>query len=146
MGSWYEYSVGSNALSALLMERRTVATLSSTTPAHFGVRVEAAFRKGRGFCFFVRRAWRALFQRAYEQAVVLSNDADLVTPVSMVRDELRLPIGVVFPCTNPGRSPVASLRKAATFTRNVHEGALKASLYLNHLTDAVGTFSKPPAW
>ena len=86
------------------------------------------------------------FQRRYEQAIVLSNDADLVTPVGMVRTELGLPVGVVFPCTNAGRSPVASLRKVATFTRNVHEGAIKASQFLNHLTDATGTFSKPPTW
>jgi hypothetical protein len=86
------------------------------------------------------------FQRAYEQAIVISNDADLVTPVGMVRDALQLPVGVVFPCTRAGRSPVASLRKVATFTRNVHEGALKASLFLNHLDDAKGAFSKPPTW
>jgi hypothetical protein len=86
------------------------------------------------------------FQRRYEQAIVLSNDADLVTPVGMVRTELGRPVGIVLPCTNAGRSPVTSLRKVATFTRNVHEGAIKASQFLNHLTDATGTFSKPPTW
>jgi len=85
-------------------------------------------------------------RRNYEQAIVISNDSDLATPVMMVRDEFHLPIGVIFPCTNPGRSPTAMLRKASTFCRNVHEKALKRSQFLNHLTDAKGTFSKPATW
>ncbi len=78
------------------------------------------------------------FRRNYEQAIVISNDSDLATPVRMVREELKLPIGVIFPCTNRGRAPTALLRQAATFTRNVHVKALARAQFLNHLTDATG--------
>jgi hypothetical protein len=37
------------------------------------------------------------FQKRYEVAVVISNDADLVLPISIPRDELGLPVGVVNP-------------------------------------------------
>jgi hypothetical protein len=86
------------------------------------------------------------FRREYEQAIVVSNDSDLATPVRMVREELKLPVGVVFPCTNRGRAPTALLRNAATFTRNVHQAALQRSQFLNHLTDAKGDFSRPASW
>lgn len=86
------------------------------------------------------------FRHEYQQAIVISNDSDLATPVRMVRDELKLPMGVIFPCTNPGRAPTASLRQAATFTRNVHSKALKTSQFLNHLTDGTGSFSRPAKW
>jgi hypothetical protein len=86
------------------------------------------------------------FRHEYEQAIVISNDSDLATPVRMVRDELKLPMGVVFPCTNRGRAPTALLRQAARFVRNVHESALARSQFLNHLSDAKGAFSKPDTW
>ena len=85
------------------------------------------------------------FRREYEQALVVSNDTDLATPIRMVREELKLPIGVLFPCTN-GRHPNKKLIDAATFRRDIREAALKRSLFLNNLTDANGTFTKPPGW
>jgi hypothetical protein len=86
------------------------------------------------------------FRRKYEQAIVVSNDTDLATPIRMVRDELKLPIGVVFPCTNENRRPNKTLKDAATFWRAVREPAVKRSLFLNNLTDKAGAFSKPSGW
>ena len=37
----------------------------------------------------------------YEQAVVISNDADLALPIGMVRDKLGFPIGIVNPNLGP---------------------------------------------
>ncbi len=36
----------------------------------------------------------------YEQALVVSNDSDLALPIKMVRDKLRLPVGIVNPSAN----------------------------------------------
>jgi len=86
------------------------------------------------------------FRGNYDQAIVVSNDTDLATPIRMVRDELKKPIGIVFPCTNGNRRPNNSMKKAATFCREVREAALKRSKFLNALSDAKGTFSKPSHW
>lgn len=65
------------------------------------------------------------FRKDYERAIVVSNDSDLATPIRMVRDELKLPIGVVFPCTNPNRSKSGHLLKVATFYHDVWVSTLK---------------------
>lgn len=86
------------------------------------------------------------FKRGYDQALVISNDSDLATPIQMVRDDLKLRIGVIFPSLNKKQNPTAKLRNAASYWNRVRESALKQSQFLNHLTDAKGQFSKPPSW
>lgn len=86
------------------------------------------------------------FDGDYEQALVVSNDSDLVLPIKMVRDELHLPVGVVNPNTDPRAPMPANLRQAATFTRQLHKGALRASLFPESLKDAKGVIRKPAGW
>jgi hypothetical protein len=47
------------------------------------------------------------FRGKYEVAVVISNDSDFVLPIQIVRDELKLPVGVVNPRGHPSRELLA---------------------------------------
>jgi uncharacterized LabA/DUF88 family protein len=80
----------------------------------------------------------------YEVAVIVSNDSDLVEAVRVVRDDLRMPIGVL----NPHRKskPSYHLLKHASFFKVIREGALAASQFPATLEDARGTFRKPEVW
>lgn len=82
------------------------------------------------------------FEKDYEQAVVISNDSDLQTPIELVRTKLHLPVGVVFP-TSRGRHPSQVLRKTATFVREIREKLLRESQF-PAVVD--GSIHKPVGW
>jgi hypothetical protein len=82
------------------------------------------------------------FRERYEVAVVISNDSDLVLPISIVRDELRLPVGVV----NPRGHPSYELRRVSTFFKRIRASVLAASQLPETLRDAQGTITKPAGW
>ena len=87
------------------------------------------------------------YEGDYEQALVISNDSDLALPIGMVRNKLRLPVGVVNP--NPeakGNYTPTELRQAATFLRRIRLNALRNSQFSDALTDDTGTFHKPADW
>jgi len=86
------------------------------------------------------------FRSDFEQAVVISNDSDLAMPVEIVAKELKLPVGVVFPCSRPGRHPSVTLRSAATFTREIRDKTLAACQLPPTLSDAHGSITKPSRW
>jgi hypothetical protein len=86
------------------------------------------------------------FDGDFEQAVIISNDSDLVLPVDVVKSKFKRPVGVVYPCTRPNRTPSVALQKVATFTREIREPTLRASQFASPLTDADGTFTKPAKW
>ena len=87
------------------------------------------------------------YEGMYEQALVISNDADLAFPIRVVRDRLNLPIGVVNPSIDAGISPTpTSLKNAATFLRRIRANTLINSQFPNTLTDHNGVFSKPTDW
>jgi hypothetical protein len=79
----------------------------------------------------------------YQVAILLSNDSDLVEPVKIVRNELKLPVGVLNP--RPA-SPSHELRKYATFVKPIRKGVLVASQFPQTLTDKTGAFHKPSIW
>ncbi len=83
------------------------------------------------------------FRKKYEQAVVISNDSDLKTPIELVRKELELPVGVVFPNLDPRRQPSQSLKKVALFVREIRKNALSES-QLPAIVD--GQIHKPTEW
>jgi uncharacterized LabA/DUF88 family protein len=83
------------------------------------------------------------YQGAYQVAILLSNDSDLVEPVKIVRNELKLPVGVLNP--RPA-SPSHELRKFATFIKPIRSGVLAASQFPRTLADANGAFYKPRKW
>ncbi len=92
------------------------------------------------------------FEKRYECAIVISGDSDLVTPIRMVKEKLKLPIGVLNPQRLSGpnkRKPRknAGLQKAALFYKNgVSWNQLKESQFSATLTDAQGDFHKPKNW
>jgi len=82
------------------------------------------------------------YKNAYEIAVVIFNDSDLVEPTKMVIEELNLPVIVM----SPFERNSVELKKIASSVRHIRKGVLGVSQFPEELDDDVGTFSKPPAW
>jgi hypothetical protein len=82
------------------------------------------------------------YQDRYEAAIVLSNDSDLVLPTRIVREELRLAVGIL----NPHKRFSAELSNGAAFRRSLREGVLAAAQFPDELTDAHGVVRKPGRW
>jgi hypothetical protein len=91
------------------------------------------------------------FRDKYECAIVVSGDSDLVTPIRMVRDELK-PVGILNPQRLSGPNPRpprknAGLLQAASFYQNGMTWAqLQAAQFPSAMCDATGTFHKPLTW
>lgn len=83
------------------------------------------------------------YQRRYQVAILVSNDSDLVEPVKIVRNELKLPVGVLNPFIHTASY---DLRKHATFVKPIRAGALAASQFPATMKDGNGTFFKPRTW
>ncbi len=104
----------------------------------------------------------------FEQAVVVSNDSDLATPLWMVRKHFKLTAGVWNPHTQATSdrsfhayphavgatprnvTPSLELRKVSKFQREITSDSATSDIavcqFPNTLTDAKGSFSKPPTW
>jgi hypothetical protein len=82
------------------------------------------------------------FGRKYEVAVLITNDSDLAEPVRMVRQELGLGIGIL----NPHQHHSQQLKQLATFIKRIRQSDLVAAQFPLNLTDAAGSFRKPPTW
>jgi uncharacterized LabA/DUF88 family protein len=92
------------------------------------------------------------FSNRYECAIVISGDSDLVTPIRMVRDELKMPIGVLNPQRISGANlrPIrrsAGLLEASSFYRNgISWAQLQESQFGLRLSDSQGVIQKPVSW
>jgi len=82
------------------------------------------------------------FNRDSQAAVVISNDSDLKEPIAIAQSAFGLPVGVVNPHPPSRRS--RALRP--TFFKQIRRSALVASQFPVSMTDASGTFTKPPTW
>lgn len=82
----------------------------------------------------------------FEQALLISNDADLVLPVRLVREMFKRPVGVVNPNTNPRETMPAELSNAATFIRQLRIKTLGLCQFPVQLRDSRGTITKPATW
>lgn len=82
------------------------------------------------------------FKKAYELAVLITNDSDLAEPVRLVINELKLPVGVL----NPHSQHSQQLKVLATFIKRIRQSDLIAAQFPTTLTDSVGTFTKPASW
>jgi uncharacterized LabA/DUF88 family protein len=79
----------------------------------------------------------------YQVAILISNDSDLVEPIKIIRQELKLPVGIL----NPSRyNQSFELQRNASFVKPIRSGVLSASQFPAQLIDATGTFSKPASW
>jgi len=79
---------------------------------------------------------------AFESAIVVTNDSDLVEPIRIVTEQLGLPVGVLNPCSQPA----GGLKTAAIFYRVLRKGVLKKAQFPQVLKDSKGAFSKPRTW
>ena len=79
----------------------------------------------------------------YQVAVIISNDSDLAEPITIVRNELQLPVGVLNPIP---AHPSHALRKVATIVKPIRKGVLSTSQFPDRLKDPAGEFFKPPTW
>ncbi len=84
------------------------------------------------------------FTGAYEQAIVVTNDADLAAPIRYVRDGLRLPIVIV----NPDRkaNTPRDLQSAVTRVKRLWKSHLRRSQFPPSIKDRQGTISRPAGW
>lgn len=79
----------------------------------------------------------------YETAVVISNDSDLAEAIRLVREDLKLPVGVI----SPFKTLTHRLRAQASFTRPIRTSHLQASQFPASIQDAHGrTIHKPKGW
>jgi uncharacterized LabA/DUF88 family protein len=79
----------------------------------------------------------------FDAAILVSNDSDLAEAVRIVCNEIRKPVHIFRPSTT---RPNAKLQVVATTFNSIDVNYLATSLLPDTLTDARGTFSKPPTW
>ncbi len=84
------------------------------------------------------------FNGEYEQAVVVSNDADFAGAMRYVRDDLGLRVTLVNP--DPRNASPQQLAGAATYVKRLWKSHLRRSLLPDTLRDEVGVITKPPGW
>lgn len=85
------------------------------------------------------------FRQDCEAAIVISNDSDLATPISMARKEFKIRVVAFLPCSKSGR-PSNLLKKVASYAKPVPDDSLPLCQFPAELTDAKGAFFKPVAW
>ena len=84
------------------------------------------------------------FNGEYEQAVVVSNDADFAGAMRYVKDGLGLRVTLVNP--DPNNSSPRDLSEAATYVKRLWRSHLRRSQFPDTLTDEVGVITKPAGW
>lgn len=82
------------------------------------------------------------FDDAFECAVVVTNDSDLLAPIRVVRNRFNKAVGIL----NPQERPSRALKGVAHFYKKIRPGVLALSQFPPTLTDANGTFHKPATW
>jgi uncharacterized LabA/DUF88 family protein len=80
--------------------------------------------------------------KLFERAVVISNDSDLVTPISVVTKEINLPVTVISPYDKYS----IQLMAVATNVKHIRKGLLSVSQFNEKLTDTIGDFTIPEKW
>lgn len=120
---------------------KTLPIASSPTARPEFVRVRSMEEKGSDVNLAVHLVHDG-HRAAYDVAVLVTNDSDLAEAVRIVREDLRLPVGILFPC----RRPSVVLKTRATFVKSIRPGVLSASQFAAMLHDAKGAFSKPVTW
>ncbi|MGA7500065.1 MAG: NYN domain-containing protein [Isosphaeraceae bacterium] len=91
------------------------------------------------------------FDKAFDAAVVITNDSDVAEPIRQVRRKFGYRVMVLHSCSRPGRGPSIDLRRATSVRGGgtpleIQEAHLAASQFPPTMTDAHGTFHKPATW
>ncbi len=79
----------------------------------------------------------------FDAAVLISNDSDLAEAIRIVCSEIGRPVHIFRPSTT---HPNAKLQSVATSFSNIEIRHLTTSQMRATLTDARGSFTKPPTW
>jgi uncharacterized LabA/DUF88 family protein len=82
------------------------------------------------------------YQNAYEAAVVISNDSDLLEPIRVVGKDMGKIVGIL----NPQQRPSRVLHANVPFFKQIRSGVLAASQFPTVLNNSNGTFNKPTTW
>lgn len=82
------------------------------------------------------------YSNAYDVAVIISNDSDLLLPIQFVKKQLGKKIGILNPQKHPSKMLIAN----ADFVKNIRKGVLSKSLFPTSLTDSLGVVTKPARW
>ncbi len=123
------------------VKRRPLAEPTPGLPTHM------LFRDSEEKGSDVNLATRLLvdgFSGEYEQAVVLSNDADFAAAMQYVRDDLGLRVTLVNP--DPRVSSPRDLANAATYVKRLWRSHLRRSQLPEAIRDDVGVITKPTGW
>jgi uncharacterized LabA/DUF88 family protein len=86
------------------------------------------------------------FRARYDVAIVVSNDSDLKEPVSYVRNDHKVPVGILNPHKNRSWALSPPHLPSGSFYKPIRQGAVAASQFPETLTDATGAFQRPKAW
>jgi uncharacterized LabA/DUF88 family protein len=81
-------------------------------------------------------------QGCMNEAVLITNDSDLVEAIRVVRREFSIPVGVL----NPHRRPAYALVGAASWVRPMREAALIASQFSETIQDGATVIKRPAKW
>jgi len=84
------------------------------------------------------------FENKFDDALVISNDSDLIFPIEMVVKKYNRKVHVFNP--HRSRSPNQRLIKVATSYTIIDPKILPNCQFPDPLTDSKGQFTKPPTW
>jgi hypothetical protein len=83
------------------------------------------------------------YESRYDVAVIISNDSDLAYPIEYVKQRMGKIIGIINP---HGKKPSYQLKSIANFYKTIRPSVLASCQFPETLTDANGTFHRPPEW
>jgi uncharacterized LabA/DUF88 family protein len=81
------------------------------------------------------------FNKEYNVAALVSDDSDLVEPIKILRNELKVDVIVLSP-----RGQSSELRQVANQFRPINHSVLPQCQFPSVMQDASGQFHKPPGW
>ena len=116
-------------------------SMPEALPPHHPVKVLKTEEKGSD----VNLASHMLFdgcKNAYEAAIFISNDSDLLCPIKMIRGDLGKKVFMI----NPHKNPSNVLRQNVDSIKPLREGVLRISQFAPQLQDKNGTFKRPASW
>ncbi|MFC3068931.1 NYN domain-containing protein [Phenylobacterium soli] len=85
---------------------------------------------------------RDVYRGDCECAVVVSNDSDLLTPIRMIKEDAKIPVGLIPPRPNGS----LELKRLSTFRKEIRTHHLQAAQFPDIFKDKVGTITKPAGW
>ncbi len=83
------------------------------------------------------------FQNKFDNAIIVSNDSDLIAPIKLIRESFGKRVTILNPHKD---SPSTLLQQNADKRYTIEARYLKKSQFDLTLSDEKGAFYKPPQW